>query len=351
MKLSFLRVSALVLAYCFFFANGAAGSAEITISKEAGCDILLNGDIAEGDVARLETVHRDALAKVAPLIGTKLCLNSPEGGSFAEAINIIQWLMDTGNITTIVDQDGKCYSACAFAFMFGNFNEGDGLTGPVRKLHYKGTLGFHTPFINPPVNSDDRVLTSKAYLAGVKAVRQILAADWDNWVPKSLLVAALGADPSEFVEVDTVARAAAWKTEVVGFAPPKRLTQAMLERACLNSARNDKSVWSGRWWDAGGSPSGQREQLTLPETPIQLANGHYRKVIKGFGAENQTVCVVDVYDAGKHGLRLTIEFTESAATASKPQNPRDVASQENFNGTPIWYVFAGDTKLRDLPSK
>lgn len=282
-------------------------SATINLSKSALCDIALRGSIEAGDVARLEEAHRKAAIANQSTNRQRLCLHSP-GGSYDEALQLIKWLMEAGNVATVVDQGDECYSACALVFMFGNNNEGDGLTSPNRKIHFAAKLGFHTPHIKPAVDSKQSDLSAKAYRSGVKAIGRLMEIDWDDWFPKTLLIETLKKEPEEFLFVDTIGKAAAWNIDVIGLDIPRPVTQAMLEQACLNSTRGSTNKWMARWWGAGESVTGQREKITSSTQPVPMQTKRHRAVFKGFGSEDSYVCVADIYDAGKRGLLLDVNW-------------------------------------------
>jgi len=337
---------AILVAATILGAGPPLGAAEIAPAKRPSCDLVLSGEIEDGDVSRLEAAN--SAHKPRQEGYPRLCLNSP-GGSYDEALRLIGWLMDTTNVYTVVDKGDECYSACSLVFMFGNHNEGDAMISPRRGLHVGAKLGFHTPHITPAVDTSRAEVSAKAYRAGIKAIARLLEIDWDNWFPKSLLIEALKREPEEFLFVDTVAKAASWGIPLVGFQPPKVVTEAMLEAACLNEARRESNRWMRRWWGAGDSPTGQREAITAPAKPVQFKRRHHRAVFKGFGSEDSYACVVDIYDGGERGYRLDINFGDTANDPKipKPQIGEAVASSV-WNGAPGWYLFRGDTVLRKL---
>ncbi|WOH66180.1 hypothetical protein [Bradyrhizobium sp. BWA-3-5] len=325
------------------------------------CDLRLEGEIAEGSLKRLQVDYAAANKKFAAIpkkptesvtFAPTLCLSSP-GRNLQEALRIIEWLRETTFITTFVPQNARCLSACALIFMFGNFNEGHGIIGPRRKLHHLGQLGFHSPHIAPLIDAKDPVLSARAYRSGIKAIGELLEKDSDDiFFPKTLLVEALRKEPEEFMFVDTVQRAASWGIDVVGFDPPKQLTARMLEAACLNKARPDQFKGARgmtRWWGAGDSPTGQREELTASAATIMLRGGQHRAVFSKFGDEDAFVCVVDVYSKQGGDLAIDINFGESARDKRVPK-PRRVNAEYDGN-SPLWYTFTGSVRLQDLPKK
>ena len=195
-----------LIVFCFMWAVGPAVAADVARSKSPACDIVLRGYIEEGDVRQLDEAWK-AVQAARSSLQTRLCLHSA-GGSYDEGLRLIKWLKETTNIYTVIDKGDECYSACSLVFMFGNHYEGDALISSHRELHVQGKLGFHTPHISPAIDSNKREYTIKAYRSGIRAIGELLEADWDDWFPKSLLVQALKKEPDEFLVVDTVLLAA-----------------------------------------------------------------------------------------------------------------------------------------------
>lgn len=327
--------------------SNAAEAADVSRLQDRHCDLTLSGQIDAGDAISIgsELKRLDKTYK-------RLCLDS-QGGSFDEAINIIKLIMEETNIYTVIRPGAECYSACSLVFMFGNHNEGDAMISPHRELSVRGKLGFHTPHIDPAIDIRSAELSAKAYRAGIKAIGRLLEADWDDWFPKSLLIEALKREPHEFIFVDTVERAARWGIDLPDAAVPSTPTSAMLESACLNHARAQKNKWLMRWWGAGDSPTGQREEITSSDQPVKVRNKHARVVFKGFGSEDGFVCVVDLYDLGPERYVFDVHFgsSEKDPEIPKPQNPQQVAKDKVWNGPPNWYALKGATTLQEVALK
>jgi hypothetical protein len=103
------------------------------------CDFRLSGEIAEGDAKALETLFK---TRSVGTYGSVLCFNSP-GGSYDEGLKIAELLIHN-SVTTAVEANAYCYSACAIAFMAGT-EISESYMGPKRRLDLLGTLGFHAP--------------------------------------------------------------------------------------------------------------------------------------------------------------------------------------------------------------
>ncbi|KRR06204.1 hypothetical protein CQ12_11500 [Bradyrhizobium jicamae] len=355
-----LCISLLWLSAC---ATSISAPAASTKNLPQGCDLTLEGEVGEGSLKSLKSDYSIASKKFDAIpkkptesvtFSPTLCLDSP-GGNLREALKIIDWLLETTFITTVVPQNAKCFSACALIFMFGNFNEGHGIVGvPSRKLHHLGQLGFHSPHIAPLVDAKDALLSAQAYRSGIKAIGAILEKDREEiFFPKALLIDALKKEPEELLYVDTVQRAASWAIDVFGFEPPKQLTMRMLEAACLNEARSNKQGAKGmmRWWRSNESPTGQREELTAPAVVVSFKNGHHRAVFDKFGDEDAFVCVVDAYRQQDGKLAIDVNFGDSVGDKNIGK-PRGLATAKEYGGnSSLWFTFVGKTRLQDLPKK
>lgn len=314
------------------------------------CDMTLKGEITAGDVERLAEAYEQArrYPKI-PGVDPKLCLDSL-GGNYDEGLRLIEWLMRTRNITTVVDRGAQCYSACALLFMFGNHSFGDGMISPRRKIHVKAKLGFHTPHITPTVDSSQALLSAKAYRAGIRAIGRLLEVDWDDWFPKTLLIEALKKEPEEFLFVDTVAKAASWDIDVIGVTQPNFVSDAMLEQACLNAARRPENKWSKRWWGVSEKAAAQREEITASARPVSMQTRHHRATFKGFGSEDSYLCIADIYNVPRRGLMLDITFATSANDEGVPplSEVKTVLRDGLMIGTPIFYMFPSSARLSEL---
>lgn len=225
------------------------------------CNIRLKGEIIEGDFERLA----GAMARVgrADWEQLDLCLDSP-GGSFQEALKIIEYLTrgrGKGTATTI-EPGAKCLSACALIFMAGNLQGEHGLY-PLRRLHVRGTLGFHAPFLSGDSRSnktysEDTVINS--YRAGIVATQQIVAllgakgaveGAYQNapWMKPSLIQALLLQGPGEMLYIDTVDKAGRWNIRVFGHPASTAVGGEAAAIACLNSfgwEKDEDSYFSRR---------------------------------------------------------------------------------------------------------
>lgn len=307
------------------------------LGNDKNCDIILSGSIEDGRLKLL----KQGLDKILNRRGSysdpnaKLCLNS-DGGSFSEALKIVKYVQ-FNSINTVVLPRHRCLSACALIFMFGNHYEGDDMRIPARRLHVSGQLGFHAPLQNNYSVISDKQILADAYRAGVLAVSKLLNTDSDEVIPRSLLLEMLAKGQKEQIFADTVAKAATWRIDLAGYKRPTKITNAMLEWACLNERRSQ------------GGPGNEGfkikyRPLSGDGSYIRLVSNRYRKVYSGFGSEGEQKCYVDIYRNQKGIFKLGVSFLDDAEKILK----KDALEKGDVPESPIWYLYPGDKKLIDI---
>ena len=103
------------------------------------CNIRLSGTIEVGDLQKTLRKMRLFESTEAPT----LCLDSP-GGSYDEALIIAEFILNR-HLSTAVEADGSCLSACVIIFLAGNISSA-GLIVPARRLNVAGKVGFFAPY-------------------------------------------------------------------------------------------------------------------------------------------------------------------------------------------------------------
>jgi hypothetical protein len=161
-----------------------------------------------------------------------VCLNSG-GGSFAEAQKIIEYMTSGPGVATIVRAGDECYSACALIFMFGNIRTFGENRFIDRRLDVRGKLGFHAPYVTADAVVPEEVV-AKAYQSGIQAVANLLELDRKGFLNRALVVDFLRMGPGTFLNLDTVGKAGEWVVELIGYALPEEVTGTMLDQACGN---------------------------------------------------------------------------------------------------------------------
>lgn len=209
-------------------------------STDPNCNIFLSGVIEKGDAKRLSAVISENLIdsdRMRKVFFPVICMNSP-GGSFAEAIKIIS-IIDDLAIGTMVRYGDRCESACALAFMAGNYPE-EGNTYPWRMMHPGAAVGFHAPDLTLSPGQYNESDVAKAYQIALRTVSQTIeklvmeSIDGDRRMAPSLLAAMLATPANQMNWVDTVDKAGRWGITIVSVGTEKEFSDQSLVRACAN---------------------------------------------------------------------------------------------------------------------
>jgi hypothetical protein len=197
-------------------------SADIRSTNDALCAFRLEGTITVGDYEKFFLLIRrnlDQLKELDTRIRT-ICLKS-DGGSYDEALKIADLIYNHG-ISTLIEYDSQCMSACAIIFMAG-VSSSDGLKPimPYRRLSAGGKLGFHAPYtsISDGNYSKEHVeaATQAMRVAILGLARLSSRQTWlssSDFLKKSLIVQVLEKGPKEVSFVKTIAEAARWDIEI-----------------------------------------------------------------------------------------------------------------------------------------
>ncbi len=144
-------------------------------------------------------------------------------------------------LTTRVEAEAVCYSACALIFMAGRIHGGEN-DGSSRYLSVKGRLGFHAPYFDL---ADDEKLDGKSAKELVTLSQKIIAEfirfgsftsefNFRPMISMSLLAEMLASGPNEMSEVRTVEDVARWQIAIDGIPKEQVIDPAGAVRACLN---------------------------------------------------------------------------------------------------------------------
>jgi hypothetical protein len=284
-----------------------------------------------------------------------MCLNSP-GGSFQEALRIIEYFLNESDngYGTVVDAGQECVSACALIFMFGYAYEGHSFYSTDRRLHVKGKLGFHTPYVTVSGEAFKADEVATQYRRGVQAIGRLLELDKNNFFPRPLLVEMLKTEPEQLLFADTVERAAAWDLELVGYKTPKVLTERMLEIACDHHQLREIDFAALSRDEKTGLPV-----TRAPDRSVSFRNGYRRVILPGFGDEEGFMCVVDLLrnSSGQIAMELFITDDMKDQRLSTEKSFRDLYQnnmpKRDFIGTlkPLWFVYPGKTRIVDIAAE
>ena len=110
-----MRVLVFALAYALFAPMSYAATLSSYTSKEGKQIILLNGEIAPGDLDQLQSLIKEANSAGRLVSGIRL--NSP-GGALLEAVKLAD-VIRYGKIATVVPNGQTCASACFVIFAAG----------------------------------------------------------------------------------------------------------------------------------------------------------------------------------------------------------------------------------------
>ena len=97
---------------------------QLVLTTEGDGAVLLSGAISPGDGDRI-------IADLRRMRPASVALNSP-GGSVSDALDIGRTLRDL-NVTTLIGDDGVCFSACPYVFVGGT----------ARRVENGGRFGVH----------------------------------------------------------------------------------------------------------------------------------------------------------------------------------------------------------------
>lgn len=233
------------------------------------CNAVLMGAILPGDHARIATTLGAAGFSEAFEGYKALCLSS-RGGDPREAIRIgtlfKDWMM-------VVADGEACISACAVLFMSGYPRDtafGVDTSWGGRYLHHRGKLAFHAPALDTRLQDGNAASYQQAYARALSTIAllgfydhfaiethldrfdqdsplwgsdQFTAArerteEIQGILPLGLLGAILSTPPDKLYPIETVGQALAWGIDIHGYAPPRVLSQRMLQVGCVNVARS-----------------------------------------------------------------------------------------------------------------
>jgi hypothetical protein len=172
------------------------------------CEIRLDGTIEENDSKKLSQKLRLFELTEQPT----LCLNS-SGGSYEEGL-IIAELIVNRRLSTAVDADATCLSACVIVFLSGNVSNEDSSIRPSRRLHVAGKLGFKEP-----------------YDEGLSAVKQLIALH-PELIRKELIVEMSEHVPDKTFFINTVGQAIEYSVNVFGVRGPQEFSEVSSEMLC-----------------------------------------------------------------------------------------------------------------------
>lgn len=326
-----------LIAFTGLFLAGAVQAATI---QEAGpaqtdpgldCSLRLNGEILPGDakalIARLDTAIAAIPNYPSHLVNQQivLCLSSP-GGSFIEAVRMAKAIRDR-DVTTRVAPGEACLSACAIAFMGGNFNTRSGMGWKAsRYLHPTSRLGFHAPALNLPTGEFTRQDVLRAYDVAIEAVGLISREANTLRMPQALLTEMVNHRGQDFFYISTLDHVANFNVQLYGYSVP-RLSRQNTPYACMNA-------WH---WHIGTNPLGDTPESfrAFAESFLDAGAG----LVEFLPFDGSIYCKHQAVEVGA-GTLDSLVLSEWQTL----QNARMRGSH------PSWIRFPGPTPLADLPA-
>lgn len=241
----------------------------MTSGKHFDCAATLTGDIAPGDLDKIRALDNRSFAS-----GTRpLCLDSA-GGSFAEAIQIADYLYDRG-IPTAVDDGAACLSSCAFAFLGGSTPGTGRQPEPNKSLHLNAELGFGSLARVLDASQFSEGETQTAMVAALKSASEITARMDKFQMSAGFAAQVMALQDNDILYVDRVDEARALGLRLEGFEAPSSLGDQMVTRACIRenadfdpqTSRPDQSIYDHRVLRESGA-SAHRKATYLVEAII-----------------------------------------------------------------------------------
>lgn len=229
-----------------FVASSNSESATIVESSNSPCGINLKGEIHAGDAEALYGIAERIGLLAPPDSGepsnspeNALCLDSL-GGSYLEG-RIIAEIVHRYGITTRVEEDAACFSACAFIFMAGR-TRGFEADGASRYLNAKGRLGFHAPYLQL---DDNAIFSGSELKLNIATLNKILSEfiefgsfssifDHRPMFSLALFGQMLNAGSDEMFEIRTIEEASRWAISISGIPDGHQIGRNGLITACIN---------------------------------------------------------------------------------------------------------------------
>lgn len=238
------------LLLCALFYRPAV-SAEFRVATNS---VELIGPVEQGDFEKLKT----AVGRAAGCSGST-CSNGADGidlslisngGSFLEGLKIAEYVADQG-IRTTVPQNAGCYSACAFIFLAGQYDDSHetGVKTPNRKLFETSKLGLHAPYLEIGDKEYSKDVVEEAYKLAVRHISEIVRLAQKLNLDPALVPVILKKPRDDMYLLDTVEKSVRFSIPVMtpGYMP-KKISPSMARNYCQYLiADRDKMLVSDRF--------------------------------------------------------------------------------------------------------
>jgi hypothetical protein len=274
----------------------------------------------------------------------------------SEGLRIAEYLMATASnheVTTYIEDDAECYSACGLIFLAGRLNERGSESYPARFLYIGGRLGFHAPYIETQKLEDRRYSRTELGESFQAAIRDVTTAiqlfdersfggpnvhdDNRPWVSSSLFIEMLKKGPNELFVIDTIGKAGRWGIGLAGLKEVGLLNTNALRQSCDNVSA----------WESNGEGYGRPRYEPVSSSDADFKYFNRLQGVSVFrirGGRHTYFCLVKPLSGPQDRLEaLTVKLL------------RDTLSIEpgatTFSGykVPLWAAgFRPNTPLLDL---
>jgi hypothetical protein len=316
-------------------------AADIQVTGEPLCAFKLEGKLIPGNHDRLASlIARNRPDPLDERTGT-LCLSSP-GGSYDEGLKISE-VIYLNDLSTLVADGSKCFSACALIFMAGVLPD---QTMPYRKLSAGGVVGFHAPYLsltNGTYSKEQVESAAQAMRLAILGLMQLSSKQTKlsggEFIKKSLIAKLLDKGPQEALFIKTVSDAARWDVEIYD-ADEQFPTQSKIDEM-KNLCRNfhygnmDEPV-----------PSNRDFSLKVEKYTSKISGADFRVLVRDVRTED-TVCEVYPHVMGRIPKVLFTACSYDYWTSKSFGDCREYKTRFLF-GKPVpgFFIFPPGTVLK-----
>ena len=326
-------------------------AAEITDRNFKDCAVQLDGEIVEGDFAKLKGVFSSKRLNDGNVEGElennheeALCLNS-NGGSYIESRKIAEHVHKYA-VPTRIGSEAECYSACALIFMAGRVR-GDEFDNPARYLNVKGKLGFHAPYWS----FDKEKNFSASEVMKLTQLQNILVADLIRFgsfsstfsykpdISISLLSDMYASGPDEFAMVDTIEKVARWGVDLEGYTYKVMLDKTKAVQLCLSF-----QAWSKDETAITSTYKKTLAYLVDHQMRVETYDGQSGKIsfqVVDTGGYAAQYCLIEIQTAATEYQQICVKDDFSG------RHLGDCSENAGFN-IPSYYSLPPDTPIETL---
>lgn len=205
---------------------------------------------------------------------------SSSGGNFLESTKFIDFISENQDgIVTMVNDEGKCYSACANIFISAKkWN---------RYMYLNSQIGFHAPYL--PINKKDKNIkisvedAKKLYNLALIDLSYIVEKSKKLSLPRYELSKILKTGSSNLYMIDTISKAISFSISIANLPFPNNISKQSAQRICSHMA--DMSQFK----DYDIEDFRKRSNIY----PGFFKNGIIVELTKGYEELNPTYCKIN----------------------------------------------------------